>query len=48
MARSNQRVVAYKYPQARFIADLMTTHTLGELQDCLAAKVEFPKLGMVK
>lgn len=48
MARSDQRV-AYKYPQARrFIADLMTTYTPGELQDLLAVGVEFPELGMVK
>lgn len=48
MVRSDRRV-AYKHPQARrFIADLMTTHTLGELQDLLVAGVEFPELGMVK
>lgn len=48
MVRSDQRV-AYKYPPARrFIADLMTTHTPEELQDLLAAGVEFPELEMVK
>lgn len=43
------RRVAYKYPVARkFLADLTTTHTSGELQDLLAAGLEFPELGMVK
>lgn len=41
----SDRRVAYKYPQTqRFIADLMTTHTLGEPQDLLAAGIEFPKI----
>lgn len=41
--------VAYKYNEAwRFLADLMTTHTPGELQDLLAADMEFLELGMVK
>lgn len=40
------RRIAYKYPQdRRFITDLMRTHTPRELQDLLAAGVEFPELG---
>lgn len=45
----SDRRIPYKYPEARpFLANLMTTHTLGELQDLLTAGVEFSELGMVK
>lgn len=43
-----EKRVAYKYPHARkFIVDLMTTYTPRELQDLLAADMDFPELGMV-
>lgn len=40
--------MAYEYLMTpRFFADLMTTHTLGEFLDLLAASVKFSQLRMV-
>lgn len=41
--------MAYKYPEAwRFLAELMIIHIPGELQEFLAADMEFSELRMAK